>query len=66
MVYLRLEHAQVMYVWRGPFNDMADCLLEAGTCLGHVCMERILNDIADSLIGVGTCSGHVYMERPFQ
>ena len=35
-----LGHAQVMYVWRGPFNDMADCLLEVGTCSGHVYIER--------------------------
>ena len=40
IVYSRLGHAQVMYIWRGPFNDMADCLLVVGTCSGHVYMER--------------------------
>ena len=40
IVYSWLEHAQVMYIWRGPFNDMAVCLLEVGTCSGYVCMER--------------------------
>ena len=40
MIHSRLEHAQVMYVWRGPFNDMADYLIEVGTCSGHVYMER--------------------------
>ena len=40
MIHSRLEHAQVMYVWRGPFNDMAGNPIEVGTCSGHVYMER--------------------------
>ena len=43
-------------------KDMADCLLEVGTCSGHVCMERLLKDMTDCLLDVGTCSGHVYAE----
>ena len=41
MVYLRLEHARAMYVWRGSLNEVTDSLLEVGTCSGHVCMERL-------------------------
>ena len=26
LVYSRLDYAQVRYIWRGPFNDMADGL----------------------------------------
>ena len=40
IVYSWLEHAQVMYIWRGPFNEVTDGLLEVGTCSGHVYMER--------------------------
>ena len=43
MVYSRLEHAQVMYVWRGSLNEVTDGLLEVGTCSGPVCIERLLN-----------------------
>ena len=28
MVYLRLEHAPVMNVWRGSLNEVTDGLLE--------------------------------------
>ena len=66
IVYSWLEHAQVMYIWRGPFNDLADCLIEVGTGSGYVYMERLFIEVTDGLLEVGTCSGHVYMKRPFK
>ena len=31
-------------------KDMAECLLEVGTCSGHVCMERFLIEVTDFLL----------------
>ena len=38
MVYSRLEHAQALNVYQ-----VTDGLLEAETCSGHVCMERLIS-----------------------
>ena len=51
-----------MFFMEWLLNDMADCLLEVGTCSGHVYMERLLNEVTDGLLEVGTCSGHVCMK----
>ena len=42
---------------------MADCLLDVGTCSGHLFIEKLVNEVTDGLLEFATCSGHVSMER---